>query len=105
MIGIREGRKTLILALFIFYFIIIISLATGFTIRRRIRRMIVSILLMLYAVFMYPWLVPMVGEWKGLDGVASLMLGHFLLLIGAIILFIASLFTEKEVKKADRLEN
>ncbi|SDM92555.1 hypothetical protein SAMN04488137_2613 [Fictibacillus solisalsi] len=95
----------MILVLFIFYFIIIISLATCFTVRRRIRRTIVSILLMLYAVFMYPWLVPMVGKWKGLDGVASLMLGHFLLLIGAIILFIASFFTEKEVKRADRLED
>ncbi|MDN4526611.1 hypothetical protein [Fictibacillus fluitans] len=95
----------MIVVLFIFYSIILISLATGFTIRKRLRRTIVSILLMLYAVFMYPLLVPIVGEWKGLDGTASLLLSHFLLLIGAILLFIASFFTEKEVNQNNRLEN
>ncbi|RXZ02359.1 hypothetical protein [Fictibacillus sp. S7] len=95
----------MILALLILYALLMTSLATGFIIRKRIRRTILSILLMLYAVFMYPLLVPIVGEWKGLDGTASLLLSHFLLLIGAILLFIASFFTEKEVKQDNRLEN
>jgi hypothetical protein len=51
----------------------IIGFGLGLTSRKRKMRITVGITLMIVSIISYPILVPVFGEWKALEGVASLM--------------------------------
>jgi hypothetical protein len=74
--------------------ILIIGFGLGLTSQKRKKRITVGITLMIVSIINYPILVPIFGEWKALEGAASLMFFHFILLIGGIIILIAGFFTK-----------
>ncbi|MEH7009450.1 hypothetical protein V7087_01300 [Neobacillus niacini] len=74
--------------------ILIIGFCIGLTTKQKKRRIIVGISLTLISIISYPVLVPILGEWKALEGVASLMVFNFILLLGGIITLIAGFFTK-----------
>jgi len=45
-------------------------------------------------------LVPFFGEWKGVEGVASLVLFSFFLLLGGLLTIIIGLFTKPAARSA-----
>ncbi|MDL4839440.1 hypothetical protein [Aquibacillus rhizosphaerae] len=77
--------------------IVIAVLIVGFclakTTHNKKKRIITGILLIL-SVFVYPLLVPFFGETGGLEGVVSLMVFHFTLLLGGFITLIVGFFTK-----------
>lgn len=82
----------------LFVVLIVIGLVVvGFclvkTSHNRKKRIITGIVLML-SVFIYPLLVPFFGGFGGLGGVVSLMAFHFILLVGGIITLIVGFFTK-----------
>lgn len=74
--------------------ILIIGFCIGLTAKQKKKRIIAGILLTLISIFSYPLLVPILGEWKGLEGIASLMVFNFILLLGGIITLIVGFFTK-----------
>ncbi|TDK61810.1 hypothetical protein E2K98_13075 [Bacillus salipaludis] len=74
---------------------------TSFNKRKRIITGIVLIL----SVFLYPMFVPFFGGIGGLDGVVSLMAFHFILLVGGLLTLIVGFFTKSEYKKIDKQTN
>ncbi|RFU69617.1 hypothetical protein [Bacillus sp. V59.32b] len=76
--------------------ILIIRFSFSLTSGKKKLRIIVGSILTIVSIFSYPLLVPVFGEWNGFDGVASLMVFNFILLLGGIITLIASLFMPRE---------
>lgn len=72
--------------------LLIIGFGIGLTARQKKKRIIVGLVL-IGSVFLYPLLVPLFGEWMALDGVASLMVFHFILLLGGLVTLITGFFT------------
>jgi hypothetical protein len=96
--------KMLVLIL-ILIAILIIGYCLRLTSGKKKTRITVGIALMIVSILSYPILVPIFGEWKALEGVASLMVFHFILLVGGIITFIAGFFTKSFPKGIESPNN
>jgi hypothetical protein len=55
-------------------------------------RIAVGIALVIMSIISYPILVPVFGEWKAFEGVASLMAFNFILLVGGFVTLISGFF-------------
>lgn len=66
------------------------------TSKQKRRRILLGLLIILTAIFSYPILVPVFGEWKAMEGVASLIVFNFMLLIGGLVVLVAGFFTKVE---------
>lgn len=90
--------------LLLVFMIVMAILFVGFclvkTTHNKRKRIITGIVLLL-SVFVYPMLVPFFGEFGVLDGVASLMAFHFILLIGGLITLVVGFFTKPEPQNFD----
>lgn len=53
--------------------------------QKRKKRILIGIGLILYSILSYPLLVPVFGELMAINGVASLMVMNFILLIGGVL--------------------
>jgi hypothetical protein len=88
--------------------ILIALLIVGFclvlTSNNKKKRIITGIVLII-SVFVYPLLVPAFGEFGGLGGVVSLMAFHFILLVGGIITLIVGFFTKPLSKNLESHNN
>jgi 4-amino-4-deoxy-L-arabinose transferase-like glycosyltransferase len=85
--------------------ILIIGFCLGLTSKKKKMRITVGIVLIVVSIISYPLLVPVFGEWKALEGVASLMFFNFILLVGGIITLIAGFFTKPFSKGIESLNN
>jgi len=74
--------------------LIMIVLSLTLTKQERKKRIVIGIGLILYSIISYPLLVPVFGELMALNGVASLMVMNFILLIGGVLTSIVGLFTK-----------
>ncbi|MFJ8244764.1 hypothetical protein [Peribacillus asahii] len=83
----------LLLLVLVVMAILIISFCLVFTSNNKKKRIITGIILII-SIFVYPLFVPVFGEFGGFGGVVSLIAFHFILLLGGIIVVIAGLFTK-----------
>ena len=93
----------MMLGIFIFLALLIISLSLYFTTKNRQNRIITGIILVL-SVLTYPLLLPLLHEMnilKGIEGTGTLILFYLILLIGGIITIIAGFFTKTKLKESD----
>jgi hypothetical protein len=74
--------------------ILIIGFCFGLTSEKKKIRIAAGIALIIVSIINYPILVPVFGEWKAFEGVASLLVFDFILLAGGIITLIAGFFTK-----------
>lgn len=78
---------------------LILKLAPG----NKRKRVIAEICLMIGSAVTYPIFLLLFGEWKAIEGVASLIVFHFILLLGGVTTLIVGLFTKTgdEITKRD----
>jgi hypothetical protein len=62
------------------------------TTEKKKMRIAVGIALVIMSIISYPILVPVFGEWKAFEGVASLMAFNFILLVGGFVTLISGFF-------------
>lgn len=74
--------------------IFIIGISLWLSKQKKKARITVGLALIVVSIISYPMLVPILGEWKALEGVASLMVFNLILLVGGIITLIAGFFTK-----------
>ncbi|WP_456277370.1 hypothetical protein [Bacillus sp. AK128] len=74
--------------------IIITILCIRMTAKQKKNRIVTGVVVILFSILGYPLLVPLFGEWMALEGVASLIVFHFLLLVGGVITLITGFFTK-----------
>ncbi|MFY0784126.1 hypothetical protein AB1K18_28320 [Peribacillus simplex] len=80
--------------------ILIVGFCLVLTSNNKKKRIITGIVL-IFSVFVYPLLVPTFGEFGGWDGVVSLMAFHLILLLGGIITLIVGFFTKSLSKNLE----
>ncbi|MGG3451790.1 hypothetical protein ABER98_18345 [Domibacillus aminovorans] len=74
--------------------IFVIGISLWLSKQNKKARITVGLVLIVVSIISYPMLVPILGEWKALEGVASLMVFNLVLLVGGIITLIAGFFTK-----------
>ncbi|MGE8035636.1 hypothetical protein [Lysinibacillus sp. NPDC093692] len=88
----------MILIIFIVVALAIVTFSLSLTTRKKKKRIITGIVLLL-SVLTYPLTLPLLHETKvihGLEGTASLIVFHLLILLGGMIVIIAGIFTKTE---------